>query len=333
MASLALAIRWDWFKLSRRWLPWVLLLILLLMSQLAVWVNYFNFTTLQRESATISAPAAEPGGRPATMKCQDVLSADANSPPPSIDPDVLPSLQAECEQAEAGRAQQLGRSYAAVTLPGSIPSALNMGVSVGLILVAILAAGHFGSEYGWGTVRPNLSRGIGRWQFIASRLLLLALLAGAALLIVTLATAVSSAIAGHLVGHPPGVHSATSWRTAAGLLARSWVALLPFIAFASFITLLTRSAAAGMATVISYYLAEQVVVAILAGLFTWFRTAARYLLAQNIAAWVGLSSFGQGQTALSRPHALWVLAAYTCVLTAAALSLFLVRDVAGASGS
>ncbi|MFQ6026955.1 MAG: ABC transporter permease subunit [Dehalococcoidia bacterium] len=31
--------RWEWFKLQRRWLPWILLVILLIFSQLSVWGN------------------------------------------------------------------------------------------------------------------------------------------------------------------------------------------------------------------------------------------------------------------------------------------------------
>ena len=40
----------------------------------------------------------------------------------------------------------------------------------------ILAASLTGTEYGWGTVRTVLTRGAGRWQLLASKLLLVALL-------------------------------------------------------------------------------------------------------------------------------------------------------------
>jgi ABC-type transport system involved in multi-copper enzyme maturation permease subunit len=332
-ASLALAVRWDWFKLSRRWLPWILLAVLLIMSQLAVWANYFGFVNLRRESATVAAPAAEEGGSPSVLNCRDVLAGDSTKLPPSVNDDVLPALQDECQQVETRLSRQLSQYYAALTLPGSLPTALNISVTVGIILLAILTAGHIGSEYAWDTLRTNLSHGLGRWQFVASRLVLLAILAGLALLIVAGATAVSSTIAGRLVAHPAEFKAAVTWARALGLLARGWVALVPYIAFAGFFTILARSAAAGMAITIGYHLGEQIVVATVSGLFGWFRTVARYLLAQNIAAWVGLSSLGQGQTALSRAHALTVLVVYTAAFIVAALYLFQSRDVTGTSGS
>ena len=35
--------RWEWFKLRRRWLPWVLLIIFVLFTQMIVWIPYFSF--------------------------------------------------------------------------------------------------------------------------------------------------------------------------------------------------------------------------------------------------------------------------------------------------
>jgi ABC-type transport system involved in multi-copper enzyme maturation permease subunit len=265
------------------------------------------------------------------VNCRDVLTGDTTRLPSGVSPEVLPDLESECQQLELRLDRQLAQFYAALTLPGSISTALNLGVSVGLILLPILVASHVGSEYAWNTVRTNLLRGIGRWQFSASRLILLVLMSGGALLIVTGATVVSSVIARHLVAPPAEVHMASTWSHALGLLARSWVALIPYVALAGLLTLLTRSSSAGMAITIGYHLGEQVVVATLSGPLGWFHLVARYLLAQNIAAWVGLTSFGQGQTVLSRPHALSVLAVYTVVCVGTAFYLFQVRDMTGAS--
>ncbi len=36
-------IRWEWFKLRRRWMPWILLGILILFSQLFIWGSFFSY--------------------------------------------------------------------------------------------------------------------------------------------------------------------------------------------------------------------------------------------------------------------------------------------------
>ena len=32
--------KWEWFKLQRRWMPWILLAIAVLLSQVGIWANY-----------------------------------------------------------------------------------------------------------------------------------------------------------------------------------------------------------------------------------------------------------------------------------------------------
>ena len=36
-------VRWEWFKLRRRWMPWILLAILALVTQIAIWGIWFAF--------------------------------------------------------------------------------------------------------------------------------------------------------------------------------------------------------------------------------------------------------------------------------------------------
>jgi hypothetical protein len=148
---------------------------------------------------------------------------------------------------------------------------------------------HIGAEYGWGTVRPNLIRGIGRWQYTIAKLILLALLAAGSLLVVVAATVVSSLIARGVAPPPAQFASATTWAKTSGVLLKSWTGLIPFIAFAGFATVLTRSTAAGMIISIGYRLAEGVIVGILGAIFSWVATLSHYLLGQNIEAWAGLS--------------------------------------------
>ena len=252
--------------------------------------------------------------------------------PAGASPQVLAGLQAQCRQQQVQLGRQLAAEYDQIALPGSIVASLNLAVTVDLILLGILTASEIGAEYGWGTVRPNLIRGIGRWQYTIAKLVLIALAAAGSLLVVAAATAVSSAIARSVAPPPDQFTSATTWAKAAIALLKGWTGLIPFIAFAGFAAVLTRSTAAGMAISIGYRLAEGVVVAILGAIFGWFGTLSHYLLGQNIEAWAGLSFLSGGAPGLGAMHAGLVLLAYTAVLLAASLYLFEIRDVAGSSG-
>lgn len=327
MSNLPTLIRWDWFKLARRWMPWILLAVLLLMSQLAVWGNYFRYQNLKGSGGVITTGAI---GSRVEVRCVDLLAGKPGAVPSGTSPTVVQLLKSECQQAAAQTQQTLNRLADSFSLPGSLPSALNVSLGIGLILFAVLTASVFGAEYGWGTVRPTLVRGTGRWPYLAAKLLLLVLLVAAALVVVVAATAVSSLFARGLAGAPP-ITNPTTWGVAARDLGKMWVGIIPYVVFAMFITILSRSSATGMAIGIGYYLAEQIIVAILSGLFSWFGTISKYLLGQNITAWSGVTLFGQGQISVSEVHALLVLIAYSLVLGGATFYIFQVRDVSGAA--
>jgi ABC-2 type transport system permease protein len=330
IASLPALVRWDWFKLRRRWLPWILLIILLLFSQLGVWVAVLRYQS-DRETGGLVPVVSASGGPGRTVACSDVLAGNSRALPPGASPLVLQGLQAECRQAQAQLQPRLAEEYRSFTLPGSIPIAANLGVTVGLILIAVLAASHLGTEYGWGTLRTALVRGAGRAEFITSKLLLLALLAAAALLVVCAATAISSAAAAGIAPAPALSAPAPSWGHAAAVVGKGWVALTAFAVFAVFTTLLTRSSAGGMAIAIGYYLAESIAITILSGLVSWFDTVARYLFGANLAAWASLEFFGLGAPQVSPLHAFLVLLAYAVVLAGLSFWMFERRDVSGVS--
>jgi hypothetical protein len=154
----------------------------------------------------------------------------------------------------------------------------------------------------------------------------------AALLVVVAATAVSSWIADALVTGPAAA-GASTWGDAATAVGKSWVGLLPYLTLTVCLAVFTRSTAVAMAIGISYFLGEELVVALLSGLFGWFGSVTNYLLAQNIAAWVGHALLGQSPPAVGTLHAFLVLLAYSLVLGGAAFYRFFQRDVTGASTS
>jgi ABC-2 type transport system permease protein len=332
IGSLAAAVRWDWFKLQRRWMPWILLAILLLFSQLGVWTALLRYQADRQSGGRVPIVGAT-GGPSGSVACSDLLAGKTSALPAGTSPVVVEGLQAQCRQAQAELQGRLAEEYQSMTLPGSIPTSAGLGVTVGLILIAVLAASYVGTEYGWGTLRTALVRGIGRWQFVASKLLLLALLAAAALLVLCVATAISSTAAGSIAPAPATTLAAPSWGHAAVILVKGWVALTAFSVLAVFTTVLTRSSAAGMAIAIGYYLAESITVSILSGLVSWLDTVAHYLFGANLVAWANLEFFGAGASSVTPLHAFLVLLVYAVVLAALSFWIFERRDVTGSSSS
>lgn len=278
MAHILNLTRWEWYKLRRRWLPWIMLGLLLVVSQAYVWVSYFF-----------------------------------------------------------NRTEQSSDVYHNFTLPGSIPNALGLAYSVGIVVVVILTASVLGTEYRWKTLHAILARGTGRWQYLASKFLLLGLVTAGALVIIMATTALSSLIAGALAGGAPEGSSGTArWLDVPIAFGKTWFAFFPYIALAAFFTVLTTSSAAGMAISLVYYYAESIMVAIFLNVFTWFETAASYVLGRNAAAWMTSGddmqvirfAFGAGFGTLpSALHAFLVLAVYVLALGALAFWLLRRRDL------
>ena len=336
-------IRWEWFKLRRRWMPWILLAIMVLLSQLFIWGSFFSYRNQVQSGGEFYLSSGIPGEQGIRISCSDLLAGRTPDLPAGIDPGVLEQWRQGCSRPSVERQNQLRETYSGFTLPGSIPNALGMAGGMGLFLIAILTASTLGTEFGWGTLRTVLVGGAGRWQYLTAKLVLISLLAGAALAVVTAATLVGSAAAGALAASPPaGTPGPLGWNDAIINFGKAWFALLPYMALATCVSILTASSAAGMAVALAYYFAEQIVVAIFINLFAWFQTVADYLLGRNLSAWMtGNQQEAPHRVALGTGggtfpgelHAFLVLLVYILVLGAIAFRSFQRRDIAGASGT
>lgn len=336
MANIANLAVWEWFKLRRRRMPWVLLVFAILFAQLAVWGAFFSYRNLQETGGELTVPATlqqQQGRVPRTVRCNDLLSGDPSRQPPDLDAQVIAGLGAQCRQQEATLPTRLARTYQTFTLPGSIPNSLNTVQTLGLILIAILTASAIGIDYGAGTLRSVLTQGTGRWPYLAAKLVTLAMLAALGLVAAVASVAISSAIAGSIAGAaPPSTAGAATWSDAGLAFWKAWVSILPYIALTAFVTVVARSSAAGMAIGLGYYFAEQLVVALLSSFFSWFQNVADYLLVRNISGWTGGGGFPSGAALPEQTHAILVLAVYTLALAGIAFWLFERRDVQGATG-
>ena len=352
ISHMLLLTRWEWFKLRRRWMPWILLAILVALPQIGVVSGYFiylgNINVDVDSSVTYTLTLeSDSGGQKTTIELTCADFEDGSIPPqiaelpPQMQDRVLSDssdLQEFClGQDSEDFVQSESRRFFAV--PASIYNGLSISMGMAIILIIVLTSSSVGSEYSWGTLRTSLTRGTGRWQFLTSKMLLLALAAAAGLLISALALLVSSLIFTSLIPSWVGEFQDTgSWSTAFVVFGKLVYVLIPYIMLATFFTVVTSSTAVGVSLTMGYYVVEGIVVGILGSVFDWFHHVAGFVLGPNTSAWMvenGTEVFTigpQGDNAPGTLHSFFVLLGYTLILGAIALWLFQRRDVAGAKG-
>ena len=119
---------------------------------------------------------------------------------------------------------------------------LGFSAFFGPFIAVILAAAVLGGEYGWGTLRPVLSKGAGRWPFLTSKVAVVVLVTAAILLILSVSVAISGFIA-EAVLSPSGAESYgdISWVNLLALYGRMIYGFLPYITLALFVVVLTTA--------------------------------------------------------------------------------------------
>ena len=275
--QVALLTRWEWFKLRRRWVPWILLGFVLIIEQLLFWLV-----------ATLS---------------DDV------------------SYQSTSE---------------------NIANGLGFSAFFGPFIAVILAAVVIGGEYGWGTLRPVLSKGAGRWQLLASKVAVVVLVTAGILIILCITVTVSGFIAEAILTAPETTESYgdISALNLLALFGRMLYAFVPYIALALFLVVLTTSNGVGIALSMGYYIAETIILVPILANFSWSDQVLAYLLGPNVSAWqsvpgnegnpaAGIATIGGMSEML---HGFIFVTIYAAVLAAVAIGLFLRRDIAGAKG-
>ena len=342
---------WEWFKLRRRWQPWILLAVAIVLAQVGLWVSYvaYHNESLQEIMSGGSSSFGtgyEEGGETITVQtnCAEIVNGKT---PEGIDKlpedqrkEFLEDLERFREESCSGveAREEIRKGFA---LPSAIPSAISAMFDIAAFLVLILTASALGTEYGWGTLRTALTRGTGRWQLLSSKLVLLMLL-GAAGFLVLGATAVLSSILAAVI--PPaesgGLFDSGSWGDVAVTFGKAVYGLAPYVALAAFLTVLTQSSAAGMSIGIGYFVIELIFVPLLRN-FEWFENISDALLGTNVDKWMQVSLVevkisGSGvpseQMTSDTLQAFLILLAYTAALAAAAFLVFQRRDITGAKG-
>ena len=166
----------------------------------------------------------------------------------------------------------------------------------------------------------------------------------AALVIVLAPLAVSAMVATSLV--PEGLELAEpgNWSTVLVMYGKVLYALLPYIALALFLTVLTSSTTFGIAIAIGYIFAEGVVISFLGfrfDRFDWFQNVLDFMLGPGVSGWLtetGVRATGQDAAFFpldkvqSNLRAFFVILAYIVALGGGALWLIQRKDIAGSKG-
>ena len=340
--------RWELFKLRRRWMPWILLFIGLAVVQATLWGFYSAYHNIDDPSA--GGYPGRPGAESiVTITCADIIDGTADAKAERVADEFREDARERIEQRRQNEqcprileevAERRWRHREYFVLPGGLANGLGVAHSIGVILVMILGASAMGVEYGWGTLRTLLAKGVGRWQFLVAKGLSLVLLSGVGLLIASLSVVVGSLIAA-LTLDGGGLANAGEWSTVGVMFGKAAYGLAPYAIMALFVTVLTSSSSMGIAISLAYYFVELILVQILGGLFEWSSNISDFLLGPNIIAWMtepGVVTTG-GNTGLANIsdtpgtlHSFVTLLVYMAVLGGAASWLFLRKDIAGARG-
>ena len=324
------------------------------MTQLLLWGDYSEYQNIRRYEGIFYR--LNFSGNLVQISCVDIVEGTVDAKL-ALMPEL--SRQSALEAVEERRASELSceedlkqraeryakrRNFHRVgfVLPSSLSNGLSGATSLATFLIMILGASAVGTEYGWGTMRTALTRGVSRWQFLGAKGLSLLLIAGAGLVFVGLSVVVSSLIYASLTSGGGGaLADSGQGSTAVLMFAKAVYGLLPYLIVALFLSVLTASSSMGIAISLAYYFVEAILVRILGGLFDWFNNVSDLLLGPNVIAWMTEAEVQAtgGDAALfalkdlpGQLHSFLVVTAYIAVLGGAAVWIMGRRDIAGARG-
>ncbi|MEM8534624.1 MAG: ABC transporter permease [Chloroflexota bacterium] len=142
-----------------------------------------------------------------------------------------------------------------LAFPGIFGATFGHVNSLGGIFAVILTAGMMGSEYGWGTLRTELSRHPARVRYIVAKLIMILL----TLLVAILITLVFGIVVGWLVGlvlGGAGVPSVASILQIPMAIVRALYVLLPYVLLTFCMTIFGRSLLVGLAVGLTFLIID-----------------------------------------------------------------------------
>ena len=286
-------LRSEIFRLRRRWMPWILLLSVLVLAFVLYFIIYASV------QAQIQA-------------LQNGTASSTNGP-----------LQTEAQLREALQTLR----------PSQVMSfGLGIVSGLGSVLLIVLTASVFGNEFNWGTLRVILALGAGRGRFLAAKYAALVLYATLLTIVGALAALAGSEIVSSIAALDRTLPADFATQLAVSI-GRTVFTFLPYIGLAAFIAVWSKSGGAGIAIGLVVYFAEGLVMSLLVAFNKDYATIANFGLSRNVSAITRLSgptaaAGPAGAAILPDPgQAALVLLAYTVVFVALALWRFRARDV------
>jgi ABC-type transport system involved in multi-copper enzyme maturation permease subunit len=246
-------------------------------------------------------------------------------------------------QVELLRAEQIEQIKRQVSFPGIFGAMLGQINGIGGILAIIIAGGSMGSEYGWGTLRAQLTHQPRRGVYLAAKCAAIMVLLALGCLIALAYGSVLALVYSNALGLPIQL-TATDLAMLPVGIARALYVLLPYTLSSISFAILGRSTLAGVGGGLTF-LAFDIgfgSVNVLGLSSDLVRTLINLLLQQNINTFVVLNSqsYGIDQSVLARSldlnllpspwQAFIVIGVYSTSFYCSAQWLLLRHDVGGA---
>ena len=354
IADVARLTAWEWNKVRRRWMPWVLLGVAVVITLIGFWFTYsayHNESVQEFASGGMNSysTGTEVDGRVVEVSVTCVSLANGEMPESlALVPEeerlrILEDIQ-RFEEESCGNVEDRSALLEALTLPGALTTSIDNAMGIFQILVLIMAGSAMGAEYGWGTLRTVLTRGTGRWPLLASKMILMGVVIAGGFLVVAAVASVSSVAAA--VAPPSedgGLFSDAPWSDAPITFVKGLYALTPYIALGIFLAVLTQSSAMSIALSLGYYVVVEIIAAPLMGLNEWTEKLVDYVLGRSVNEWMESAAFVSVEVSTgdggpppvdeaSALRSFLVILCYAVVLGGAAFWMFQRRDIAGARG-
>lgn len=215
-------IKADLLKLRRYWLPWALLVLLILSTGLQIRGKVIRLAELEAKLA--SQPTSE---------------------------DNATGFEAFIEESDRREVELLGRS---LTYPAVIGLGVRLATNVGIFFLILLTAVSVGEDFSRRTLSSLLARGIGRGRYLVAHSLSLWIVAGVAILVVTALSAAAGPII-HTYGSGQPI-SLVGLGDSILFGLRAWLVCLPFISAVAFWAVLGRHAGPAMGVGIGLHALE-----------------------------------------------------------------------------
>lgn len=200
----------------------------------------------------------------------------------------------------------------------------------GGILMVIVASSLIGSEFGWNTLRPLVSRAASRSSLLSAKWVVVALYTVAIVVVGVIASLILAAIASLLMDVEITLPSAL-WDDYALGTVRWVVASLPYAVIAFAVALLTRSNAAGIAIGIGISFVEPLIFQLLMLVSDTFERVQEYGIAWNVQQLVTLPTTDDAFSDPVAASQVWqstgILAVYVAIFVVATYIVFNRRDI------